>query len=78
MREHSRNLERANDTAARSFGWLLMGDVITVERDDAACGCQKLREQVAMLAVAGAEKILLREIDAKIHADMLTQLKAQL
>lgn len=39
---------------------------------------EKLREQVAMLAVAGAEKILLREIDAKIHADMLTQLKAQL
>ena len=39
---------------------------------------EKLREQVALLAVAGAEKILLREIDAKIHADMLTQLKAQL
>lgn len=37
-----------------------------------------LREQVAALAVAGAEKILRREVDAKAHADMLNQLKAQL
>ncbi len=39
---------------------------------------QQLREQVASLAVAGAEKILRREVDAKAHADMLNQLKAQL
>ena len=39
---------------------------------------QHLREQVAALAVAGAEKILKREVDAKAHADMLNQLKAQL
>ena len=38
----------------------------------------QLREQVAALAVAGAEKILKREVDAKVHADMLNQLKAQL
>ena len=37
-----------------------------------------LREQVAVLAVAGAEQILKREVDAKAHADMLNQLKAQL
>ena len=39
---------------------------------------EQLREQVAALAVAGAEKILKREIDAKAHAEMLSQLKAQL
>ena len=39
---------------------------------------EQLREQVAALVVAGAEKILKREIDAKAHADMLSQLKAQL
>jgi F-type H+-transporting ATPase subunit b len=39
---------------------------------------QQLREQVAALAVSGAEKILRREVDAKSHADMLSQLKAQL
>ena len=39
---------------------------------------QQLREQVAALAVQGAEKILKREVDARAHADMLNQLKAQL
>ena len=39
---------------------------------------QQLREQVSALAVAGAERILRREVDAKAHADMLNQLKAQL
>jgi F-type H+-transporting ATPase subunit b len=39
---------------------------------------QQLREQVAALAVSGAEKILKREVDARAHADMLGQLKAQL
>lgn len=39
---------------------------------------QQLREQVAQLAVAGAEKILRREVDAKAHAEMLNQLKGQL
>ena len=39
---------------------------------------EALREQVAALAIAGAEKILLREVDAKVHADMLAQLKREL
>ena len=39
---------------------------------------EQLREQVAALAVAGAEKILRREVHAKDHADMLNQLKGQL
>ena len=39
---------------------------------------QQLREQVARLAVSGAEKILQREVDARAHAQMLDQLKAQL
>ncbi len=38
----------------------------------------QLREQVAALAVSGAEQILKREIDARAHADMLGKLKAQL
>ncbi|HKA41644.1 MAG TPA: F0F1 ATP synthase subunit B [Burkholderiales bacterium] len=39
---------------------------------------ETLREQVAALAVAGAEKILRREVDAKAHADLLSQLKQEL
>ncbi|HEY4039166.1 MAG TPA: F0F1 ATP synthase subunit B [Burkholderiaceae bacterium] len=37
-----------------------------------------LRDQVAALAVAGAEQILKREVDAKVHAQLLDQLKAKL
>jgi F-type H+-transporting ATPase subunit b len=37
-----------------------------------------LRERVADLAVAGAEKILRREVDAGAHADMLAAIKQEL
>jgi F-type H+-transporting ATPase subunit b len=39
---------------------------------------ESLREQVAALAVAGAEKILRREVNAQTHADLLSQLKREL
>ncbi len=39
---------------------------------------ESLREQVALLAVAGAEKILRKEINAQAHAELLTQLKSEL
>ncbi len=39
---------------------------------------EALRDQVAALAVAGAEKILRREVNAAAHADLLSQLKQDL
>src|SRR5262245_52326416 len=39
---------------------------------------EQLREQVAALAVAGAEKILRREVDARSHAELLDGIKRQL
>jgi F-type H+-transporting ATPase subunit b len=39
---------------------------------------ESLRDQVAHLAVAGAEKILRREVNAQAHADLLAALKAEL
>ena len=39
---------------------------------------ETLRESVAALAVAGAEKILRREVDAKAHADLLEAIKKEL
>ena len=39
---------------------------------------ESLRQQVSSLAVAGAEKILRKEIDAKAHADMLNTLANEL
>lgn len=38
---------------------------------------EALREQVAQLAVVGAEKILRKEIDAAKHADLLSSIKAE-
>ena len=49
---------------------------------EAAAAAQRakedLRDQVALLAVAGAERILRREIDATVHAELLANLKQEL
>ena len=37
-----------------------------------------LRDQVAALAIAGAEQILKKEVNSQVHADLLGQLKARL
>ena len=39
---------------------------------------EQLRSQVAGIAVAGAQRILSREIDAKAHSDLLKDLVAQI
>ncbi len=39
---------------------------------------EALREQVAVLAVKGAEQILRKEVDAGVHADLLQRLKTEL
>lgn len=39
---------------------------------------EQLRGQVAALVVAGAEKVLRREVDAKAHADLLEAVKNEL
>jgi F-type H+-transporting ATPase subunit b len=39
---------------------------------------EALREQVAALAVKGAEQILQKEVNASVHAELLTRLKTEL
>jgi F-type H+-transporting ATPase subunit b len=39
---------------------------------------ETLREQVAALAVKGAEQILRKEVNASVHADLLNRLKTEL
>ena len=39
---------------------------------------EALREEVAALAVKGAEQILRREVNASVHAELLGRLKAEL
>ncbi len=50
---------------------------VEIEQDSARIR-EALRERVAELAVAGAEKILRREVDAKAHADLLATIKQDL
>ena len=63
---------------ARSEGERLVAAAKAQIDQEVQSAKQQLRDQVATLAVSGAEKILRREVDAKAHADMLNQLKAQL
>ena len=50
--------------------------------NEAAAASQRakeaLREHVAQLAVAGAEKILRKEVNAQAHTELLAQLKSEL
>jgi F-type H+-transporting ATPase subunit b len=50
-----------------------------IEADQQAVKAREaLREQVAALAVKGAEQILRKEVNAGVHADLLGRLKAEL
>jgi F-type H+-transporting ATPase subunit b len=67
---------------ARQESNRLIAQARAAAETEAATAAQRvkeaLRERVAELAVAGAERILRREIDPKVHADLLANLKAEL
>ena len=65
-------------TTAKTEGERIVSAAHAQVQQEVQAAKQQLREKVAELAVAGAEKILRREVDAKAHADMLNQLKAQI
>ena len=65
-------------TQAKTEGERLLASANAQIQQEVQSAKQQLREQVAQLAVSGAEKILQREVDARAHAQMLDQLKAQL
>ena len=67
---------------ARNEGAAIVKAAREAAEGEAAVASQRaretLREQVAVLAVAGAERILRKEINAQVHAELLTQLKSEL
>jgi len=65
-------------TAARTEGERLVAGAKAEIEQEVARAREALRTQVAALAVAGAEKILRREVDAKAHADLLRAVQAEL
>jgi len=76
-RQAAQILDEARSEAAR-----IIAAARAAAEHEAAAAAQRakeaLRDQVAMLAVAGAERILRKEIDAAKHAELLEQLKAEL
>jgi F-type H+-transporting ATPase subunit b len=70
-------IEEARGEAAR-----IVEQARTAAENEAVSAMQRakeeLRDQVAALAVSGAERILRREIDAKAHNELLANLKQEL
>ncbi len=67
---------------ARQESARIIAQARTAAEAEAAAAAQRvkeqLRERLADLAIAGAERILRREIDAKKHAELLANLKQEL
>lgn len=73
----SQILEEAKGNATQEGDRIIAGAKAEIEQELNRAK-ESLRSQVSILAVAGAEKILRKEIDAKAHSDMLSKLAAEL
>jgi F-type H+-transporting ATPase subunit b len=65
-------------TAASAEGQRIKNDAKQETLIESNRAREQLRQQVASLAVAGASKLLGREIDAKAHADLLDKLALEI
>ncbi|MEO6146130.1 MAG: F0F1 ATP synthase subunit B [Sulfuriferula sp.] len=70
-------VEEAKATAKVEADRMIAGAQASIAQETVRAK-EALRTQVAGLAVAGAEKILRREVDAKAHADLLDAIKNEL
>jgi len=70
-------VEQAKGEAKTEAGRILTAAKAEIAQE-ATRAKETLRNQVAELAVAGAAKILRREVDAKKHAEMLAAIQKQL
>jgi len=73
----SQMIEEAKASARTEGERLVAGAKAEIEQEVARAK-ESLRTQVSALAVAGAEQILKREIDAKAHADLIAAVQKQL
>ena len=70
-------IEEAKVAAKDEGSRILVGAKAEVEQEVFRAR-ETLRQHVADLALAGAAKILRREVDAKAHADLLASIKSEL
>ena len=73
----SETIDAAKVDAKAEAGRILAGAKAEIEQEVVRAK-EMLRNQVADLAVAGASKILKREVDAKAHAELLASIRQQL
>ena len=73
----SQIVEEAKAAAGEEGARLIAGAKAEIEQEVSRAR-ETLRTQVAELAVAGAEQILRREVDAKTHAALLANVQSQL
>lgn len=76
-RRASQIIEEAKVAAGQEGARLVAGAKAEIEQE-ASRARETLRAQVAALAVAGAEQILKREVDANVHAQLLNEIQGQL
>ena len=70
-------IEEAKTKATEEGGKIIAAAKVEAEQQTVKAR-ETLREQVAALAVKGAEQILRREVNAGVHADLLGRLKTEL
>jgi F-type H+-transporting ATPase subunit b len=70
-------IEEAKARATEEGNKIIASAKVEAEQQ-AVSARESLREQVAVLAVKGAEQILRKEINAGVHADLLSRLKTEL
>ena len=70
-------IEDAKASARAEAARLVSGAQAEIDQNVARAR-ESLRDEVAALAIAGAEKILRREVDRKAHSELLVQLQQQL
>jgi len=70
-------VEEAKSRATEEGNKIIAAAKVEAEQQ-AVQASEALREQVALLAVKGAEQILRKEVNAGVHADLLNRLKTEL
>jgi F-type H+-transporting ATPase subunit b len=70
-------IEEAKAKATEEGGKIIAAAKVEAEQQTVKAR-ETLREQVAALAVKGAEQILRKEVNASVHADLLGRLKTEL
>ena len=70
-------IEEAKTKATEEGGKIIAAAKVEAEQQTVKAR-ETLREQVAALAVKGAEQILRKEVNASVHADLLGRLKTEL